>query len=103
MERTVAAPRLEVLVEREAGQPSSRAVTLDGEALRVGTSPQADVAIDDQHVSRFHCVLAREGGRWRVRDTGSLNGTRLGGIVVRDADLPGPECTLELGESRLRI
>ena len=38
-------------------------------------------------VSRFHCRLVREEGVWRLRDSGSMNGTKLEGVRVRDADL----------------
>ena len=42
----------------------------------------------------------REDGGWRVRDTGSLNGTKLDGVRIRDADLPPEGALLALGDSR---
>jgi transcriptional regulator with GAF, ATPase, and Fis domain len=53
-------------------------------------------------VSRFHCRFVREEGAWRVRDWGSLNGTRLEGVRIRDADLP-TDATLTLGDSVVRV
>ncbi len=38
-----------------------------------------------------------------MTDMGSLNGTFLGGIRVRDADLPRPKCELRLGASMLEV
>jgi transcriptional regulator with GAF, ATPase, and Fis domain len=61
------------------------------------------VVLDDRLVSRFHCRLTRTTGSWRLVDTGSLNGTRIGGIRVRDADLPLPECRIEIGESVVSV
>jgi transcriptional regulator with GAF, ATPase, and Fis domain len=100
---TVTVPRLELRVERESGQPASRAVVLDGEFFRIGSHPVNNLVIDDRLVSRFHCSLTRTDTGFRITDTGSLNGTRVGGVRVRDADLPLPECTIEIGESVVRL
>src|SRR5690606_4147720 len=61
-----------------------------------------DVSLEDAMVSRFHCNLVRSGAGWRLTDSGSLNGTRVNGVSVRDADLPR-EAVVELGESLVRI
>ncbi len=58
--------------------------------------------LQDPAVSRFHCRLVREEGAWRVRDWGSLNGTRLEDVRIRDADLPA-DATLALGDSIVRV
>jgi transcriptional regulator with GAF, ATPase, and Fis domain len=99
----VAVPRLELRVEREAGQPASRTVVLDGELLRVGSHPINELVVDDPLVSRFHCSLIRTSTGFRISDSGSLNGTRVGGVRVRDADLPLPECVIEIGDSVVRV
>ena len=100
---TVAVPRLELCVEREAGQPTSKSVVLDGEFFRIGSHPANNLVINDRLVSRFHCSLTRSVTGFRVSDTGSLNGTRVGGVRVRDADLPLPECSIEIGDSLVRV
>jgi transcriptional regulator with GAF, ATPase, and Fis domain len=100
---SVAVPRLELTVEREAGQPVSRAVVLDGEFFRIGSHPVNNLVLSDPLVSRFHCSLARSATGFRITDSGSLNGTRLGGVRVRDADLVLPECRIELGDSVVRV
>jgi hypothetical protein len=38
-----------------------------------------------------------------VEDAGSRAGTRVNGVPVRDADLPLPECTIEIGDARVRV
>ena len=95
--------RIEVVVEREAGQTANRPVQLDKEVCRIGSHPSNDVVVADALVSRFHCQLVRDAARWRVVDTGSLNGTVVAGVRVRDGDLPLPECEVRLGDSSLRI
>ncbi len=99
----VAVPRLELSVEREAGQPEQRTVILDGDFFRIGSHPGNDLVVADKLVSRFHCSIARDGTGWRLTDTGSMNGTRLGSVRVRDADLSFPECRITLGESVVRV
>jgi transcriptional regulator with GAF, ATPase, and Fis domain len=76
---------------------------LDREFLRIGSHPANDLVLTDPLVSRFHCSLARSATGFRITDSGSLNGTRVGGVRVRDADLPLPECRIELGESVVRV
>ena len=99
---TVAIPRLSLTVERESGKSTSRTVLYDGDLCRIGTHSSNDLVLADPAVSRFHCRLVREEGAWRVRDSGSLNGTRLEGVRIRDADLPG-DATLALGDSIVRV
>ena len=86
--RAVAIPRLELAVERESGKASDRSVVLEGDELRLGSHPSNDLVINDPKVSRFHCRLSRGGSGWSLADNGSLNGTLLDGLRVRDADLP---------------
>ncbi len=99
---TVAIPRLSLTVERDSGKATSRTVLYDGDLCRIGTHASNDLVLADPAVSRFHCRLVREEGAWRVRDWGSLNGTRLEGVRIRDADLPG-DATLAVGDSIVRV
>ncbi|WP_438009018.1 sigma 54-interacting transcriptional regulator [Sorangium sp. So ce321] len=99
----VAVPRLELCVEREAGKPASRTMVLDGDFIRVGSHPSNDLVLADRAVSRFHCILERVKATFRLTDVGSLNGTYIAGVRVRDADAILPECRIELGESVVRI
>jgi DNA-binding NtrC family response regulator len=99
---TVDIPRLSLTVDREAGRPASRSILFGGDFCRLGTHSSNDLVLQDPAVSRFHCRLVREEGAWRLRDWGSLNGTRLEGVRIRDADLPG-EATLTLGDSVVRV
>jgi transcriptional regulator with GAF, ATPase, and Fis domain len=90
-------------VEREGGAPSERIVVFDGDVCRIGSHASNDLALADPTVSRFHCRLTREASVWRITDTGSLNGTRLGGVRIRDAELEGKDGLLALGDSLVRV
>jgi DNA-binding NtrC family response regulator len=101
--RAVAIPRLELVVERESGRAGTRTLVLDSDLIRVGSHPSNEVALDDPHVSRFHCRLSRGEAGWTLLDTGSLNGTSVDGVRTRDADLPRPICRIALGGSIVRV
>ncbi len=96
-------PRIELRVEREAEEGAERRVVVDGATCRIGSHPSNELVLQDRHVSRFHCCLRREKGGWRVDDGGSLNGTYLNGIRVRDADLPRGTCRLTVGGSEVVV
>ncbi len=96
-------PRIEVHVLREAGEPSSRVSVIEGDVFRVGSHETNDIVVNDPLVSRLHCQIRNHPRGWRVVDTGSLNGTFIGGVGVRDADLTLPECRIELGASKLLV
>jgi DNA-binding NtrC family response regulator len=98
---TVAIPRIELIVEREGGKDAPRAVVVDSGYVRIGSHASNDLVLKDPLVSRFHCELTRGHSGWRVVDSGSLNGTRVGGVRARDADLELPSCPIELGASRI--
>ncbi|MBX3234035.1 MAG: sigma 54-dependent Fis family transcriptional regulator [Labilithrix sp.] len=72
------------------------------DVVRIGSHPSNELVLDDATVSRFHCRLTRENGRWRLTDSGSLNGTRLDGVRVLVAEVER-EATLTLGDTTLRL
>jgi hypothetical protein len=45
----------------------------------LGSAPECDIAIDSSYLSALHCVLERRGGRVRVHDQDSRNGTFFAG------------------------
>jgi DNA-binding NtrC family response regulator len=96
-------PRIELYVEREAGKDAPRTVVVDSDYIRIGSHASNDLVLSDPLVSRFHCQLTRGPSGFRLLDTGSLNGTRVGGTRTRDADLELPDCRIDLGESTIRV
>ncbi len=87
-------PKLVALLGPLRGQ----AYDLSTDRLVVGRLTSNQICIPDQSVSRRHCVLELESGRFNLRDLDSRNGTRVNGLpvmrrVLEDGDL------IEVGDS----
>ena len=68
-----------------AGQTGLRpgTVLLLAGPMRIGRDDAAGIQLADASVSGMHAELDRSnGGRWRVRDLGSTNGTSVGGKEI---------------------
>lgn len=70
--------------------------------VTVGRDHACDLHILHPSVSRRHCEIWAEDGRYRVRDLGSTNATRLNDRVVEVADLADGD-HLTIGESILKF
>ncbi len=68
-------PRVFIQVVVNGGQP--RRYHLDKSEIVLGRSPQADVVLDGEQVSRTHARLTFTNGRWRLNDLNSSNGVFL--------------------------
>lgn len=71
-------------------------VPLDALPLVVGRSPEADLYLSDRTVSRRHARLEQRQGRVWVVDLGSLHGTFVNGVPVRERAL-GAEDLIRFG------
>lgn len=96
-----------VLADLLAGEPAvplaylvvltgpARGMTLvvDSLPLEIGRSPEADLVLPDDTVSRRHAVLRGDRGAIEVEDLGSSNGTSINGnpmvgaLTLLDGDL----------------
>jgi len=73
---------------------------LDSDLTLVGRHPDSDIFLDDVTVSRRHAEFYRQGGRFTVRDVGSLNGTYVNRERIEEAQLSeGDE--VQVGKFRL--
>jgi pSer/pThr/pTyr-binding forkhead associated (FHA) protein len=73
---------------------------LDSDLTLVGRHPDSDIFLDDVTVSRRHAEFYRQGGRFIVRDVGSLNGTYVNRERIEEAQLSeGDE--VQVGKFRL--
>jgi DNA-binding NtrC family response regulator len=77
-----------------------RVVPLPDDGLTVGSVPGNGLVLDDPFVSARHLRIDRPAGRWELTDSGSTNGTLLGGVRVYRCELP-PGLPITVGDSEL--
>lgn len=87
------------------GPDQGQAFVLDGSQpsrVHLGHSRGCEIRLSDPTVSRRHVTLDVEGGRVRVVDLGSKNGTRIDGVKVVEALVQGGE-TIRVGSTLFRL
>jgi two-component system response regulator HydG len=87
------------------GPDQGQTVALDGSQpsrLLLGQGPACDVRLTDRTVSRRHVALDVEGGRVRVSDLGSKNGTKINGVKIVEGWVQGGE-TIQVGSTLFRL
>lgn len=65
---------------------------VDRARLVIGRDPSSDVFLNDITVSRAHAVVELVGGVVTIKDSGSLNGTYVNGVLVDSATLTAGDC-----------
>ncbi len=85
-------------IERGTG-PRSELVVAD-ERITIGRDPSAEFVVQGDDVSPLHCEIQRDTDGFRIRDLGSVQGTRVSGTPVREALLPD-EARITLGDTEL--
>lgn len=70
-----ALPRSSALLIVKRGPNAGSRFLLDSERTGAGRHTSSDIFLDDVTVSRRHAEFLRDGSSFRIRDTGSLNGT----------------------------
>ena len=82
------------------GSSAGSKFLLDRDQTTCGRHPSSDIFLDDITVSRRHAEIQREGGRFLVKDTGSLNGTYVNRERVDVAELVSGD-ELQIGKFKL--
>ena len=112
-------PRLLVL----SGPLKDSTIPLSEGEISIGREASNGIAVSDPSVSRKHCLVEVQGGRFMVRDLDSRNGTLVNGsavveqglqhgdtisagdssflFLVEDQDVPPPAGQVEFEDSRL--
>src|SRR5437867_5553733 len=70
-----------------SGPLAGVSIDVGDEETALGREATGGVIIPDRAVSRRHCVISLENGRFRIRDAGSANGTFVNGLPVQERDL----------------
>lgn len=82
------------------GQNAGSRFLLDKDVTTAGRHPSSDIFLNDITVSRRHAEILREGGRFVVKDVGSLNGTYVSRQRVDVAELSSGD-ELQIGKFKL--
>ena len=72
-----------------------------GDALVIGRSSRADLALADRAMSREHARFRRDEAGWWIEDLGSHNGTRLNEVPLDGAHRVHDGDTISVGGSVL--
>lgn len=93
-----------ITLTAEPGPPliDDRMSALAGEAILIGHSDTALWQLPDRTVSRHHCRVQDENGRWTVRDLQSRNGTYQNGKRVTRSPLQDGD-RLTIGRYSIRV
>jgi transcriptional regulator with PAS, ATPase and Fis domain len=84
------------------GTTGERRVPIGNSPISIGKDPEADVCLEDPHVSRRHAEIRRTREGVFLRDLESRNGTQVDGIAVDGARLESG-VTITLGTTALRF
>ncbi|MGE0790402.1 MAG: sigma 54-interacting transcriptional regulator [Sandaracinaceae bacterium] len=68
-------------------RPTPAEHRFERELIRIGGASDNDLVVDHPNVSRRHCRIFVEGGRFVITDEGSKNGTFVNDVPVREAFL----------------
>ena len=98
-------PRTSFMLRVVSGQDVGQVLTLDPASpphAVLGQSSSCAIKLSDPHVSRRHIALTATPTHVLLMDLGSRNGTRVNGVLVREARLYGGE-TIQIGKTVLAV
>ncbi len=75
---------------------------LDAMETKVGRDINNEICLDDITVSRSHALITKSNGQYFIKDLGSLNGTYLNAISVRDTAITSGD-EIQIGKYHLTI
>nr|MBK7066529.1 FHA domain-containing protein [Deltaproteobacteria bacterium] len=87
---------MEIRLFQESGAAAGRLWRFEVGRVRIGRSPDNDLALDPQQdldASSRHCEIAWQSDAWVVSDLGSRNGTFLNGARVQQRALQSGMCS----------
>jgi len=84
------------------GERAGERIEIDQDETTIGRSPANQIQLDDPSVSGRHCVIHRDGARFKIEDPGSTNGTRLNGERIQRHQLSNGD-TITAGEIAMLI
>ncbi|MDL1914801.1 FHA domain-containing protein [Anaerolineae bacterium CFX4] len=80
---------------------SGRDYPIEGDEVHFGRAVENTIVVDERGVSRFHCVLRRDGEIYWLEDTGSTNGTVINGTSLSGRHPIRAGDIIHLGEAKI--
>ena len=74
---------------------------LDAAETKIGRDTTNEIQLDDVTVSRSHAMISKKDG-YHIKDLGSLNGTYLNAIAVRDTQVNAGD-EIQIGKYHLTL
>lgn len=91
----------EIVVFLEDGREARSPV--DRDEIVAGRQPDVDLPLDDEFLSRRHCIFKRRGERVSVADLGSYNGTYVNDLKIHEECFIEPGDVIRIGHSRVHL
>lgn len=90
----------QALLVIKGGPTAGSTVLVDKDVIVAGRHTDSDVFLDDITVSRRHAEIRRDGGRFTIKDAGSLNGTYVNRHRVDVSELSSGD-ELQIGKFKI--
>jgi Ca-activated chloride channel family protein len=74
---------------------------LERDLMRIGRAPQNEIVLDAKNVSRFHCQIKHDQGKFYLEDLGSTNGTFVNDQPVKSAHMLNVGDVVRVGPEQL--
>ena len=75
---------------------------LDSSETKIGRDINNEICLDDITVSRSHAIISNSSDGYSVKDLGSLNGTYLNAVSVRDSKISNGD-EIQVGKYHLTL
>ncbi len=75
---------------------------LDAFETKIGRDINNEICLDDITVSRSHAIISKSSDGYSVKDLGSLNGTYLNAVSVRDSKISNGD-EIQVGKYHLTL
>ena len=91
------------LIEPAVGMERTREVNISKEEFLMGRGPDCDLRVNDEDISRHHCLIRVRGQEATLSDLGSSNGTFVNGkrVLSQVALASGDE--IRVGKNRFLV
>jgi len=97
----IGAKNLEMMLLAKHGGGVGARFLLDAAETKIGRDTTNEIQLDDITVSRSHAMISKKDG-YHIRDLGSLNGTYLNAIAVRDTQVNAGD-EIQIGKYHLTL